>query len=62
MQNSQLFQHHACLDAAMLPTMMIMDWTSEAVSWSQLHIVLYKKNCFGYGVSSAIKLKLRQFL
>ena len=27
-----LFQHHVYLDPAMLPTMMIVDWTSETVS------------------------------
>ena len=25
-------QHHVCLGTAMLPAMMIMDWTSETVS------------------------------
>jgi len=25
-------QHHVCLDAAMLPATVIMDWTSETVS------------------------------
>jgi hypothetical protein len=30
--NSHLLQHHACLDNAMFPAMMIMNWTSEPVS------------------------------
>ena len=44
-------QHHVCLGTAMLPAMMIMDWTSETVSQPQLNVVLYK-SCLGYGVSS----------
>ena len=55
MENSQLLiQCHACLDAAMLPIVMIMDGTSETVSQSQLHVVLYK-SCLGHGVFTAIK-------
>ena len=38
-----LLQHHVCPKAAMLPTMMIMDWTSE------LDASLDKS--FGHGVS-----------
>jgi hypothetical protein len=35
-----------CLpDAAMLPAMMIMNRTSESVSWFQLNVVLYKSCC-----------------
>jgi hypothetical protein len=51
-QNSQLLlQHHVSLDTAMLPAMMIMDWTSEPVSQPPLNVVLYK-SCLGHGVSS----------
>lgn len=43
MQKSQLLlQHHVCLDAAMLPTMIIMDKTSETVSQSQLNVSLIR--------------------
>ena len=35
----------------MLPTTMMMDWTSEPVSQTQLNDVLYK-SCLGLGVSS----------
>jgi hypothetical protein len=45
------FQNHVFLHAAMLPTMMTMDWTSEAVSQPQFNVVLYK-SCLGHGVSS----------
>ena len=51
MQNSQLLLHHACLDAATLPTMMIMDGTSETVSQPQIKVFLCK-SCLGHGVSS----------
>lgn len=40
--NSPLLQHHVCLQAAMLPAMKIMDWSSEPVSQPQLNAVLYK--------------------
>ena len=49
MLNSQLLQHHAYLDAAMLPSTMIMDGTSETVSQPQLNVVLYK-SYLGHGV------------
>jgi hypothetical protein len=51
MKNSQLLQHHACLDTAMLPTLMIIDCTSEPVSQPQLNVVPYK-TCLGHRVSS----------
>jgi hypothetical protein len=42
MQNSQLLlQHHVCLRASMLRTMIIMDRTSETVSQSQFNVFLY---------------------
>jgi hypothetical protein len=42
-QNSLiLLQHHVCLHAAMLPTMMIMDETSETVSQPHLNVALLK--------------------
>jgi hypothetical protein len=51
-QNSQLLlQHHACLDAAMLPALVIMDRTALPVSQIQLNIVFYK-SCLGHCVSS----------
>lgn len=41
MQNSQLLlQYHICLHATTLPTMMILDWTSETVSQPQLNVTL----------------------
>jgi hypothetical protein len=49
--NSQLLQHHVCMHATMLPTMTIMDKTSETVSLPQLNDFLYK-SCHGHGVSS----------
>ena len=42
MQSSQLLQHNVCLGAAMLPSMMITDGTSEPVSQPQLSVVFYK--------------------
>jgi hypothetical protein len=39
------------MDAALLPTMVIMDWTSETVSQPQLSVCLYK-SCLSHGVSS----------
>ena len=42
MWNSQLCLHHACLDAAMLPTLMIMNGTYETVSQPQLNVVLIR--------------------
>ena len=51
-QDSQLrLQHHIYLDAAMLPAMMIMDWTSETVSQPQLNICFHK-TCLGHSVFS----------
>jgi hypothetical protein len=50
-QNSQFLQCHACLNAAILPIMLTVDWNSEPVSQPQLNVVLYK-NCLGHGVSS----------
>jgi hypothetical protein len=50
-QYSQLFLHHAYLDAARLAALMMMDWTFEPVSQLRLNVVLYK-NCFGHGVHS----------
>jgi hypothetical protein len=46
-----LLQHHVCLHAAMLPTVMTMDQRSETVSQPLLNASLYK-NCCGHGVSS----------
>jgi hypothetical protein len=43
--------HQVCLDIAMLPAIMIMDWTFQTVSQPQLNVVLYK-SCLGHGVSS----------
>jgi hypothetical protein len=40
--NSQLPLHHDWLDASMLSTLMIMDWTSEPISQPQLHIVFIR--------------------
>ena len=40
MLNSQLFQSQVCLDAAKLPTLMIINWTSEPVSQLQLNLVM----------------------
>ena len=43
MLSSQLLlQSHLCLDAAMLPALMIMDRTSEPVSQTQLNVVLIR--------------------
>ena len=40
-KGSQLYLlHHVCLQAAMLPTIMIKDWTSETVSQPQSTICL----------------------
>jgi hypothetical protein len=51
-ESSQLLlQHHVCLHAAMLPAMMIVDWTSETVSQIQLSVFSYK-SCLGLSVSS----------
>lgn len=47
MQDSQFLQHHVCLQAAMIPAMMIIDCTSETVSQPQLNVVLYK-SCHGH--------------
>jgi hypothetical protein len=44
-------QHHLCLQAAMLPALRIMDWTSETVSQPQLNVFLYK-SVGSQGVSS----------
>jgi len=44
-------QHHVYLDSAMLPTMIITDWTSETLSQPQLS-VSFIKSCLGHGVSS----------
>ena len=49
--NFQQLLHHACLDAAILPALMIVDRTSELVSQPQLNVVLYK-SCLGHGDSS----------
>jgi hypothetical protein len=46
MWNFQQLQHHVCLDAAMLSTMMIKNRTSEPVSQPQLNVVLYKGQLF----------------
>jgi hypothetical protein len=51
MQNSWLLQHHACLEAAMLPAMMIMHQTSKPLSQYQLMLSL-NKSCLGHGVCS----------
>ena len=51
MSNCQFLQHRVCLKAAMLPTMTIMDWTSETVNQPQLYAFLYR-SCPGHGVSS----------
>jgi hypothetical protein len=48
--NSQFLHHHACLDAAMLLVLMILDLTSEHVSQPQLTAGLYKTS-LGHGVS-----------
>jgi hypothetical protein len=42
MQKSQLLLCHACLDAAMLPAL-IIDWTSEPINQSQLNFVLQER-------------------
>jgi hypothetical protein len=42
MQNSQFLQHRACLDAAVLPALMIIDCTSEPVSQPQLNVVFIR--------------------
>ena len=47
----QLLQDHVCLHAVMLPTMIIMDQTSETVNQPQLNISLYKC-CLGHDVFS----------
>jgi hypothetical protein len=47
----RLLQEHICLGAVMLPTLMIMDWTSEPVSRPQLNVCLYK-SCLSHGISS----------
>ena len=46
---SWLFQHHICLCAtSMLPDMMIMDWTCEAVKPAPIKYLLFKCNlCHG---------------
>ena len=40
--NSQFLQYYGCLHTVMLPTMMIMDRTSETVIQSSLNVFLYK--------------------
>ena len=42
MKNSQLLLKHACLDAAILSALMIMDWVSEPVSQPQLNVVFIR--------------------
>ena len=46
-----LFQHCVYLHAAMLPTMVILEYTSEPVSQPYLNAFLYN-SCWGYSVSS----------
>jgi hypothetical protein len=54
MQNAQLLKCHACLEAAIFPTMTIMDLTSEPVSQPQLNVFLFK-SCLGRGISSEME-------
>jgi hypothetical protein len=51
MKNTHLLlELHVFLDADMLSAMMIMDWTFEIVSQTQLNVCLYE-SCLDHGVS-----------